>query len=229
MIVRTTVCRAECDIASLCYCFWHELQSERTHIEALIEKMVNHIGASERVVRSMLPPPYSIHTSRFLSVWCFTLPVVLVAVLDWLMIPVVVIICWSLFIIEEVAFRFLHFNFRVSYIDLLSENSCEFDHEVGIFRWGTSLRIHSMSMLCLRAQAGKTCSSSRARNIICARTSWSACPESQPDSSLRKRWGLARMVPRTILILTSQNFMRIGRKMPCTRHRKTNMMTSRRV
>ena len=36
------------------------------------------------------------------SVWCFTLPLSLVESLQWRMIPAVVIICWALFVIEEV-------------------------------------------------------------------------------------------------------------------------------
>ena len=53
-------------------------------------------------MRSNVPASYSRHTSRFLSIWCFTLPLVLVHPYKWLMIPTQMIICWSLFIIEEV-------------------------------------------------------------------------------------------------------------------------------
>ena len=53
-------------------------------------------------MRSNVPASYSRHLSRFLSVWCFTLPFVLVHSLQWIMIPAVSLICWSLFVIEEV-------------------------------------------------------------------------------------------------------------------------------
>ena len=36
------------------------------------------------------------------SVWCLTLPLVLVDSLRWRMIPLVVVISWALFVIEEV-------------------------------------------------------------------------------------------------------------------------------
>lgn len=49
----------------------------------------NCYGACERIVRSNVPASYSRHLSRFLSVWCFTLPIVLVNSLQWMMIPVV--------------------------------------------------------------------------------------------------------------------------------------------
>ena len=78
------------------------VQAARLHMERQLEIISNCYGASERIVRSNVPASYSRHTSRFLSVWCFTLPLVLVNSLQWIMIPVVALICWSLFIIEEV-------------------------------------------------------------------------------------------------------------------------------
>jgi predicted membrane chloride channel (bestrophin family) len=70
-----------------------------TKVRILTQKAVT---ACERIVRSNVPASYSRHTSRFLSIWCFTLPLVLVHPYKWLMIPTQMIICWSLFIIEEV-------------------------------------------------------------------------------------------------------------------------------
>ncbi len=66
------------------------------------------MGACERIVKSSVPTSYSRHTSRFLSMWCFTLPLVLVHSLKWKMIPAVAIMCWMLFIIEEVTFSPKH-------------------------------------------------------------------------------------------------------------------------
>ncbi len=78
------------------------VQSVRLHMEHQLEIISNCYGASERIVRSNVPASYSRHTSRFLSIWCFTLPFVLVGALQWVMVPAVALICWSLFIIEEV-------------------------------------------------------------------------------------------------------------------------------
>lgn len=78
------------------------VQASRLHMERQLEIISNCYGACERIVRSNVPASYSRHTSRFLSMWCFTLPLVLVNSLQWLMIPTVALICWSLFVIEEV-------------------------------------------------------------------------------------------------------------------------------
>ncbi len=78
------------------------IQAAKLHMERQLEIISNCYGASERIVRSNVPASYSRHTSRFLSMWCFTLPFVLVQSLQWMMIPAVTLICWSLFVIEEV-------------------------------------------------------------------------------------------------------------------------------
>ena len=49
-----------------------------------------------------MPSSYSRHTSRFLSIYCFTLPFVLVQQLELATAPVVMAICWGLFSIEEI-------------------------------------------------------------------------------------------------------------------------------
>jgi len=78
------------------------VQAARLHQERQLEVISNCYGACERIVRSNVPASYSRHLSRFLSVWCFTLPIVLVNSLQWMMIPAVTLICWGLFAIEEV-------------------------------------------------------------------------------------------------------------------------------
>lgn len=57
-----------------------------------------------------MPLAYSKHTSRFLSVWLFSLPLVLVDTLGWRVVPTVAIISWALLSIEEV--RFTHEDMR---------------------------------------------------------------------------------------------------------------------
>jgi len=78
------------------------IQIERALMEQQLVILSNCYGACERIVRSNVPVSYSRHTSRFLSVWCFTLPFVLVNALGWMMIPTVFLVCWGLFVIEEV-------------------------------------------------------------------------------------------------------------------------------
>lgn len=47
-----------------------------------------------------VPWSYSRHTSRFLTIWCGTLPFALVPTFGWLTLPAVMTICWCLFGIE---------------------------------------------------------------------------------------------------------------------------------
>ncbi|CAN0483264.1 unnamed protein product, partial [Hapterophycus canaliculatus] len=47
---------------------------------------------------------FSRHTSRFLTVYGFTLPVVLVPHTELFTAPVVAAVCWGLFSIEEIAY-----------------------------------------------------------------------------------------------------------------------------
>jgi len=49
-----------------------------------------------------VPLSYSRHTSRFLTIWCGTLPVVLVDALGWMTVPAVAFVSWCLFGIEEI-------------------------------------------------------------------------------------------------------------------------------
>ena len=69
------------------------------------------VGAAERLVGTPVPLSYSAHTSRFLSIWCFTLPLTLVglpgpaggSVVAPLGVPIVMfLVCWALFATEEI-------------------------------------------------------------------------------------------------------------------------------
>jgi ion channel-forming bestrophin family protein len=78
------------------------LCTERLQAETMLMGVVEAIGGCERIVKTTVPVSYSRHTSRFLSVWCFTLPIVLVDLLQWRMIPLVFIAAWALSVIDEV-------------------------------------------------------------------------------------------------------------------------------
>ncbi|EKX47030.1 hypothetical protein GUITHDRAFT_52696, partial [Guillardia theta CCMP2712] len=79
-----------------------DVKQSRGHAENMVSRLIATIANAERIVKTAVPLSYSRHTSRFLSVWCFTLPLVLVHSMKILMIPAVAIICWALFAIEEV-------------------------------------------------------------------------------------------------------------------------------
>lgn len=60
------------------------------------------VAGMERIVRTPVPMSYSRHTSRFLSIYIFTLPLTLLPALGTLTIPVTSFFCWGLFSIEEI-------------------------------------------------------------------------------------------------------------------------------
>jgi putative membrane protein len=79
-----------------------DIKANRALAEKCLETLTVTISNSERIVKTAVPQAYSKHTSRFLSVWSFSLPLVLVVRLGWAMIPCVAAICWALLCIEEV-------------------------------------------------------------------------------------------------------------------------------
>ena len=79
------------------------VKADRSLSEKSIESLTMTLSNCERIVKTSIPLSYSKHTSRFLSVWCFSLPLVLIEQLSWRMIPTVTIICWALLSIEEVS------------------------------------------------------------------------------------------------------------------------------
>lgn len=60
------------------------------------------VADMERIVRTPVPMSYSRHTSRFLSLFFFTFPLVLLPSLGASTIPVTSFFCWALFSIEEI-------------------------------------------------------------------------------------------------------------------------------
>lgn len=68
----------------------------------LVDALVNALGGCERILRTPIPLSYSRHTSRALSLWCGTLPLVLAPLLGWAALPAMAVLCWTLFGIEEI-------------------------------------------------------------------------------------------------------------------------------
>ncbi|CAM9892804.1 unnamed protein product [Ectocarpus sp. 6 AP-2014] len=76
----------------------------RVQIEEGLSFLVDALGKCERIVTTPVPRGYSRHTSRFLTVYGFTLPIVLVPHTELFTAPVVAAVCWGLFSIEEIAY-----------------------------------------------------------------------------------------------------------------------------
>lgn len=75
---------------------------ERQMMYKYVDEMSRSIGCCERIVQTPVPLTYARHTSRFLSLWCLTLPVALVTEIGWHIIPFSAFVSWSLFGIQEI-------------------------------------------------------------------------------------------------------------------------------
>ncbi|KAL7416211.1 Bestrophin, RFP-TM, chloride channel-domain-containing protein [Mrakia frigida] len=72
-------------------------------VQALIQEMVNQLGAMERVVRTPLPPVFTVHLKQCVLLYLFSLPLVLVDDMGWLMVFVVSLVAFTLMGIEGIA------------------------------------------------------------------------------------------------------------------------------
>ena len=68
----------------------------------MMHELSKTLGVCERIVKQPAPLSYSRHTSRFLTLYLFSLPFCFASTLGWLTIPVVTSICWSLVSIQEI-------------------------------------------------------------------------------------------------------------------------------
>eukprot|EP00903_Cladosiphon_okamuranus_P011340 g10689.t1 len=75
---------------------------ERLAILAMCNKLSATIGGCERLVQTPVPLHYVRHTSRFLTIWCVLLPLVIVGEMGMATAPVVCLATWALFGIQEI-------------------------------------------------------------------------------------------------------------------------------
>ncbi|GJQ09267.1 hypothetical protein GpartN1_g1058.t1 [Galdieria partita] len=75
---------------------------QRAKMEWQLSSLMEVLSGCERIITTPVPLGYSRHTSRFLSLWCFTFPLLIVSHLKFLTVPVTAFVCWSLFGIEEI-------------------------------------------------------------------------------------------------------------------------------
>ena len=87
------------------------------------ENLSTQVGVTERIVKQPVPLSYSRHTSRFLSLYLFTLPFALLPSAGFLTVPIVSAICWAFISILEIG-HFIEVSltcklvcFTKSYID----------------------------------------------------------------------------------------------------------------
>mmetsp|Transcript_22252 Transcript_22252/g.77110 ORF Transcript_22252/g.77110 Transcript_22252/m.77110 type:complete len:178 (+) Transcript_22252:1573-2106(+) len=71
--------------------------------ESNLDRLVIAISAAERLVMTPVPPSYTRHTSRLLSLWSLALPLCFTDIEEPLLVlPSVLLICWALYTLEEI-------------------------------------------------------------------------------------------------------------------------------
>jgi predicted membrane chloride channel (bestrophin family) len=73
-----------------------------------VNQLASYVGACERLLQTPVPLNYARHTSRFLTLWCLTLPISLVDTMGLLVVPVTAFVTWCLFGIQEIGLFIEH-------------------------------------------------------------------------------------------------------------------------
>lgn len=75
---------------------------ERERLFKFVDDISRSIGQCERIVQTPVPLTYARHTSRFLALWCISLPPFLVTEFGWYVVPFSALVSWALFGIQEI-------------------------------------------------------------------------------------------------------------------------------
>jgi putative membrane protein len=73
-----------------------------TEMHNLLDSLVDSLGGCERILKTPMPIAYAIHLKQLLLLYCLSLPFQMVENLVWWTAPVVVLISFTLFGIEEI-------------------------------------------------------------------------------------------------------------------------------
>ena len=71
-------------------------------LKQLLNSMVDCLGGCERIQKTPIPLAYAIHLNQILFIYCLFLPLQMVEILHWLSIPMVALVSFILFGIEEI-------------------------------------------------------------------------------------------------------------------------------
>ena len=72
-------------------------------LDSGVHDMLMTAGECDCIARTPTPVEYSTHTSRFLTVFCFTLPLVLAPTMGWWTVPASLVVSYSLLAIDEIS------------------------------------------------------------------------------------------------------------------------------
>ena len=71
-------------------------------MQSILKNMIDSLGGCERILRTPLPLAYTIHLKQLLLIYCFLFPFQIVHELGWGTSPIVALISFTLFGIEEI-------------------------------------------------------------------------------------------------------------------------------
>jgi putative membrane protein len=98
-----------------------------TALNQLLNSMIDTLGACERILKTPIPLAYAIHLKQLLLLYCLTLPFQMVKDLSWGTGPVVALISFTLFGIEEIGIE-IENPFGHDTNDLPLDNICATMH-----------------------------------------------------------------------------------------------------
>ena len=90
----------------------------------LLDTMVDVLGGCERILKTPMPVAYSIHLKQLLLIYCLTLPFQLVTELAWWTAPIVSVISFTVFGIEQIGIE-IENPFGLDPNDLPLESICQ--------------------------------------------------------------------------------------------------------
>ncbi len=93
-------------------------------LEANVQRLIDHLGGCERIQNTPMPFAYMVHLRRALIVYCFTLPFALFDKYGWITLPIVLVISYIMFGIEEIGVE-IENPFGDDENDLPLERLCE--------------------------------------------------------------------------------------------------------
>lgn len=93
-------------------------------IDGCVHRFVDYLGGCERIQNTPLPFAYMVHLRRALIIYCFTLPFALLDKFQWFTVPIVALITYVMFGIEEIGVE-IENPFGIDENDLPLERLCE--------------------------------------------------------------------------------------------------------
>lgn len=98
--------------------------AEGERLENCIYELMEIMGKCERIVQSPVPASWNRHTSRMISLWTLTLPLVLVPIQGVLAVPTIAVMSWVLFSVEEIG-HLVEDPFRQERYSIQLEDICD--------------------------------------------------------------------------------------------------------